>query len=398
MADTPLGKLKYKDGGDNEGRWAGYAPLPALAAHATRTPDAPVTDADAEKMVHDMNQAMEGLKGLMREKYGDKVDAAFAALDAEHEKAFDDMFLEMQQSEDEEPDPREAERERKRAGREQKRAAKLAAGRFPVRVTDPDGGGPSEPQTASMRHLAENEPAVAAAVLKEVWDSFQSAYSQEHWRRITDLKPAASVEELRGTFALTDLTVTREHRAGFAHLVFGVEARWGDEHGLLVVYSPDTRECAWTSYDGLYDLIPSDDAEEGEEYVETPHDQLVNAIFANELDRARELAAAGADINAVNPEHFPPLCAAVDQMEVEHVRRLLEFGADPNLADADSGKTPLKMAKRAYRDMGFAPSKKKDPLLDAMMDMMKEAAAGPMADMKKRLDDIIAMLEKAGGK
>ena len=121
----------------------------------------------------------------------------------------------------------------------------------------------------------------------------------------------------------------------------------------------------------------------------------MNAIFAGEDDRARELIAAGADINAVDPEQLPPLCLAVEHMEVENVRRLLAFGADPKIADAETGRTPLKMAKRTYREMGFAPSKKKDAFIDSMMDVMKTAAAPQFAEMKQRLDDIIAALEDA---
>lgn len=393
MADSPFGKMKYKA---LDERWVGYAPLPAFAAHATRIPDEPLTEEATGQMILDANQALNNLRDMLRERHGDKIDAAFSAIDADIEKE----LAKIEAGEDEEPDPKDVERERKRAERQRKRAAKLAAGLFPVRVFDSDGDGPSPQQEASMRHLAENERAVADAVLKEVWDSFQNAYSQEYWRNIAGLEPAASLDELRGKFAVTDLMIVREHRAGFAHLVFTVDSYWQDEHGLMAVYSPDTRESSWTTHDGLHDLTPSDDAGgEDEEWVETPHDLLVTAIFAGEDDRARELIAAGADINAVDHDReMPPLCLAVEHMEVENVRRLLAFGADPNLADADSGKTPLKMAKRAYRDMGFAPSKKKDPLLDAMMDMVKKSAGGPFADMKQRLEEIIAMLEQAGAK
>ena len=61
------------------------------------------------------------------------------------------------------------------------------------------------------------------------------------------------------------------------------------------------------------------------------------------------LVAAGADINAIEPDEYPPLCMAVDQMEVDEVRRLLVFGADPNIADPEEKRTPLKMARRLSR-------------------------------------------------
>jgi hypothetical protein len=378
-------KMKYKE---RSGRWAGYAPLPAFAAHGTLAPEEPLTEENSAATIEDLNKALDNMKELMRQKFGDQIDAAFAAMEAEQEAAFD---IDAQGE-----DPKEIERERRRTEKQARRAAKLAAGKFPFYVPAPDGAEPSESQQASFRFLAENEAAVVDAVLKEVWDSFENAYSQEHWRRMASLKPAASLDELRGTFALSGVTVTREHRDGFSHLVFDLESNWQDEHGLMVVYSPDSRMATWTSYDGLDDLTPSDEPiGDTEEYVETPHDELVNAIFAGEDDRAKELIAAGADINDVDPNQLPPLCLAVEQLEPENVRRLLAFGADPKIADAETGRTPLKMAKRTYREMGFAPSKKKDEFIDSMMGLLKGAAGAQFAEMKQRLDDIIAALEEA---
>ena len=69
-----------------------------------------------------------------------------------------------------------------------------------------------------------------------------------------------------------------------------------------------------------------------------------------------------------------------------------------NLADPDEKKTPLKMAKRLYRDMGFAPSKKRDELFDAMMMLAREASGKQFDEMKSRLEEIMALLEAAGGK
>ncbi|HEY3789838.1 MAG TPA: hypothetical protein VGL71_13330, partial [Urbifossiella sp.] len=89
--------------------------------------------------------------------------------------------------------------------------------------------------------------------------------------------------------------------------------------------------------------------DESEEYLPTPHDELVEAIFNGEEERARMLIDSGADINALEVDEYPPLCMAVDQMEVNEVRRLLEFGADPNIADPEEERTPLKMAKRLYK-------------------------------------------------
>ncbi len=141
-----------------------------------------------------------------------------------------------------------------------------------------------------------------------------------------------------------------------------------------------------------------DDPVDDDEYSPTPHDELVEAVLTGEEDRARQLVAAGANINDLADDEYPPLCMAVDQLEVEEVRRLLAFGANPNLADPDEKKTPLKMAQRLYRDMGFAPSRKKDELLDAMMMLAREASGKQFDEMRPRLEEIMQLLEAAGGK
>src|SRR6185437_15400072 len=126
--------------------------------------------------------------------------------------------------------------------------------------------------------------------------------------------------------------------------------------------------------------------DESEDYLPTPHDELVEAILNGEEDRARELVAAGADINALEPVVYPPLCMAVDQMEVSEVRRLLAFGADPNIADPEEKRTPLKMARRLYKELGFDPARRNDPLLDAMMALARQESGRQTNELKARLE------------
>ncbi len=387
MTHELFGKLRFKEADES---WAGSAPLARFAAVGARPEPAPLTEEDAERMTAEMAAAMEAMKAQLRERFGDQIDKAFAEVD----RAAD--AVESAADKPERPDPKDAEREQKRLARREKRAALLAKGRFPVRIAAPGGAEPSPGQEAAFRFLTENEPAVYDAVLAEVWASFQSAYEQEHWRQIAGLKPAATVADLLGRFAITRLDIARESRGGFAHLAFLIESDWQDEHGLLVVYSPDTRSASWTSWDGLYDLLESDDPEEQpEEYVPTPHDLLLEAILTNDEAKAKELVAAGADINALGEDEYPPLWISVDQMEVEEVRRLLAAGADPALANPDERTTPLKHAKRMYRDMGFAPSKKRDEMLEGVLSMMRDAVGEKFNDIKLRLEEIIRMLEAA---
>jgi hypothetical protein len=141
-----------------------------------------------------------------------------------------------------------------------------------------------------------------------------------------------------------------------------------------------------------------DTLDENDAYLPTPHDELVEAVLNNEIARARELVESGADINALEPDEYPPLCMAVDQMEVEEVRRLLAFGADPNIADPEERKTPLKLAKRLYKEMGFAPTRRNDPLLDAMLALARQESGRQSMEVKSRLEEIIQLLEAAGGR
>ena len=386
MADAPLGKLKYKDAA---GYWAGYLPLPAFAALGGRPATPPPTDDEARRMIAEMNRARADLRGLVRARPGA----------AEEELVTLGRAAEAAPGDDAGPDPRDGDRERKRQARAERRAARLAGGEFPVRVADPDGAGPLPPQAAALAHLAGNEAGGRDAVLDAVWDSFRHAYGREDWRRLAAIKPAATPADLRGRFGLARVEAAREHRGGFAHLVFDVESDWHDEFGLSVVYSPDTRAAAWTARDGVPDLTPSDapiDDAIGDE-PPTPHDELLEAIFNGDEARARALAAAGADVNDLAPDEYPPLCMAVDELSVEEVRRLLAFGADPNIPDPDERKTPLKMAKGVYKEMGFGSAKKNDPLHDAMMAMAREAAGKQFDEMKTHLEAIIRLLEDAGG-
>lgn len=381
MTHELFGKLKYKEQDES---WAGAAGLPRFAAVGQRAEPQPQTEeeaaAEAARLAAELNTMLEQMRAAMSERFGAQAAAAFDAVDAAAADVPD------------EPDPRDEDRARRRAEKRAKNAALLAKGKFPVRVSAPNESAPTAAQESAFRHLLDNEAAVFDAVRAQVWES----YRERAWPNVPGVAPATNIDALNGHFALTRLDISREARAGFAHLVFMVDSDWTDEHGLVIVYSPDTADATWTTWDGLYDLLESDEPQEdGAEYVPTPHDLLLEAVLTGDEAKARELVAAGADINALGPDEYPPLWIAVDQMEPDEVRRLLAFGADPALANPDERTTPLKHAKKLYRDMGFAPSKKRDGALDGMLSMMREAAGPQLNDIKARLDAIIAALEAA---
>jgi hypothetical protein len=385
MTHDLFGKLTYKARDES---WAGSAQLPHFAA-VGMPPE--MTEEDVKKLTADMSAAMEEMRKQMIERFGEGAAEALAEIDREA-----DEEARRRAENPPEPDSEQEARAARQGEKRAKRARLLAKGKFPIRVAGPDGAGPTPAQEASFRFLLDNEAAVFGAVAEKVWDAYQSYYDDERWRKRRGMQPVSSAEGLKGRYAVTRLDIAREARGGFAHLMFLVESDWQDGHGLLVVYSPDTRAAAWTSWDCLHDLLESDEPEE--EFVPTPHDELLEAILTGDEGRARELVAAGADINALGGEEYPPLWIAVDQMQPEEVRRLLAFGADPSLANPDERTTPLRHARRMYRDMGFAPSKNRNEMMDGILSMVRQAAGNQLEDIKSRLEEIIRLLEAAEGR
>lgn len=69
--------------------------------------------------------------------------------------------------------------------------------------------------------------------------------------------------------------------------------------------------------------------------------QFADAVWQGDAAAVDAMIAAGADVNTVPPEgYFTPLHLAVEQMNVEIARRLIEAGADVN-HDLGDGWTPL---------------------------------------------------------
>jgi hypothetical protein len=385
MTHELFGKMRFKDRDES---WAGSALLPRFAAVGMR-PEAPeMTEEEARQMTAEMNAALDNMREMMRERFGDQIDAAFAEIDRETEAE-----LRRLEEEPEEPDPKEEERERKAAARREKRAALLAKGKFPFRVGGSVESPPTAAQEAAFRFLRDNEEAVFHAILAQVWDSYQS----RHWPNVPGMKPVEGPADLEGQFAIPRVDIAWAARGGFAHLMFPLDAPWEDEHGLIVVYSPDTRAASWTTWDGLDELLESDEPQpEEEEYIPTPHDELVEAIIQGDDAKARELVAAGADINALTPDECPPVWAAVDQLDPELLQRLLACGADPNAPDPEERTTPLKHAKRLYRNLGFAPAKNRDALQEGVLSMMHDAMSNQMTEIKTRLEAVVKLLKDAG--
>jgi len=72
-------------------------------------------------------------------------------------------------------------------------------------------------------------------------------------------------------------------------------------------------------------------------------DELINAVYANNINKIRELVAAGADINKENKYGKTPLEIAVSSGNLDMVRLLVELGADIN-KENKYNRTPLEIA------------------------------------------------------
>lgn len=74
------------------------------------------------------------------------------------------------------------------------------------------------------------------------------------------------------------------------------------------------------------------------------NEQLLNAVVDEDLATAKQLVQAGADVNYFSASKNSPLLLAIDTMNVDLTRFLLDQGADPN-PDAQKGYTlPLNAA------------------------------------------------------
>lgn len=107
----------------------------------------------------------------------------------------------------------------------------------------------------------------------------------------------------------------------------------------------------------------------------------------------QQLLAAGHDVNAVGRSP-PPLCMAVQPMDVGLVSRPLAVGADPRLKDFEN-KTALQHARAMLRS--FTP-KKGDKLMEAALELARQRLGPGAGDFKGKLEEIIRLLVAAGAK
>ncbi len=81
-------------------------------------------------------------------------------------------------------------------------------------------------------------------------------------------------------------------------------------------------------------------------------EKLCAAAWGGDAERVRDLVLLGADIECVNDMGNTPLHLAVEQLDVDVARTLLELGADVNKHTPGSGWTPIVHAAEGICDAG----------------------------------------------
>jgi ankyrin repeat protein len=103
---------------------------------------------------------------------------------------------------------------------------------------------------------------------------------------------------------------------------------------------------------------------------------LSNAVWAGDLPGVDAAIRAGIDVNAADGHRPPPLHLAIEQMEVEIVRRLIAAGAELN-HDLGEGWTPLVHAVDIESDAAWQAGLTPDQVSTALMELLLASGAVP---------------------
>jgi len=391
MPPDPFGDFR-RDG--KAGGWLGHPELPRFAALGARAaePESGPEDPDVAPRLSAEIQELHGrYLEPMRSRLGPAAAPVFQALEEQRAR----LLAEATRTTSPAQAAEQAAEAARHAAETATEAKRLRDGRFPVRVITPRKAGPAPEQAAAFRHLIDHEADVCRAVLAALHESYQEYSKDERWREICDLPAIAAPEGLTAAAHLSDVDVMRERRDGVAFLVFNVDCDWEVEHGMYVVYHPATG-AAWTTYDGLDDLLNPGGPAATAEPAELPgHILLDYAVLADDQAKVRELIAQGHAINDQSGGPFAPLVPTVERLDVALLGRLLAAGADPNSRDF-GGRTALERARELHREYtrraDAPPAESGDALMKAAMSFSGQVYR---RDLPK-VEEIIRLLEAAG--
>lgn len=103
---------------------------------------------------------------------------------------------------------------------------------------------------------------------------------------------------------------------------------------------------------------------------------LSKAVWAGDLPGVEAAIRAGVDVNAADGHRQPPLHLAIEQMEVEIARRLITAGAEVN-RDLGDGWTPLAHAVDIESDAACQARVPPDQVSTALTELLLASGAVP---------------------
>lgn len=113
--------------------------------------------------------------------------------------------------------------------------------------------------------------------------------------------------------------------------------------------------------------------------------RMTDAIRRGDLEAVATLIRSGADVNAVDDPHWPPLHQAIEHQRVEIVRRLIAAGVAVN-RDVGQGWTPLAHAIDIESDAASQAGLSPDDISTELVELLLAAGAVPT----KRAFELVA--------
>jgi hypothetical protein len=127
------------------------------------------------------------------------------------------------------------------------------------------------------------------------------------------------------------------------------------DSGPFLDYSPWLKKCASKAEKAYAKRIGPEIEATREAAIPAPPPvmQLLQALWMGDMAGAKKLRDQGIDINDVPAGMPPPLFAAIESMNIEHVRMALELGAKTDVRN-HQGQSPLQFAEELLANYKYA--------------------------------------------
>jgi hypothetical protein len=227
---------------------------------------------------------------------------------------------------------------------------KLAvSGILPVSIETLGVDEPTDAQRAAYQFLNENEEAVSSSVIQGIFEYYQFARAEDpNWFDDWDCPAIDSVSDLAGLIEFAGVVVTPFDHNGSSLIGFQFQCDWDVEHGLGVLLDKDrvidigNGETAFEPTDNsTWQRIKPEITEEVTALIETIADakdkafdelpateKLTHALVEANESEIERLLGEGANIDGAD---YPALFVAVDQPDIEMVKRILDLGGNASV-------------------------------------------------------------------